>query len=241
MTIENKVTVGDFLTALTVFGGIISFFISSFRDRRLKRKEYADRIRNAAAATAVAVERWTELAARLYDDIQALITDTDVLLVKKQNVIIARDFFWRGLVEARATASRRILDEKLDSAYLGLYGYAPDIQQLYTSVMASLKDTDQTTYSKLLSKSQRDIMELVEAEKPFTSAYLGNRLRHTTAELREQLVLAAASIVSDFRSRTLALISATDAQIIQKTYPEFTVTPNAGQRTRPAAAGSELP
>ena len=114
MTIEQSIKVGDFLTAASVFIGVIGLVISSFRDRRLRRKDYADRIRVAAATTAVAIDRWAELASRLYDDIQALIIDTDVLLVQKEDIIETRDLLWRGLVEARAISSRRILDEKLD-------------------------------------------------------------------------------------------------------------------------------
>jgi hypothetical protein len=226
MTIENTVKVGDFLTALSVSIAIVGLFIASLRDRRLRRKEYADRIRQSAAATAVAVERWTELAVRLYDDIQALITDADMLLVEKQDVITARNFFWRGLVEARATASRRILDEKLDSAYVGLYGYAPDIQGLYTSVMRSLKHADEIAYTHLLEETQREVMNCSDRRKPYTSAELGNRLRSKASDANEELVLAASSIVTAFRSRMLSLINATDGQIFNKTFSEFAAAPN---------------
>jgi hypothetical protein len=146
----------------------ISYFYysyrASYRDRRLRRKEYADRIRVAAATTAVAIDRWAELASRLYDDIQALITETDVLLVKKQDIIEARDFLWRGLVEARAISSRRMLDEKLDSAYVGLYGYAPGVQKLYIFTLTSLKQADDLTYDRLLNETQDEVFSLKQAD-----------------------------------------------------------------------------
>ena len=225
MTIEYKITVGDFLTALTISGAIIGFVLSSIRDRRLRRKEYADRIRQAVADTVGSAERWAELAARLYDDIQALITETDMLLVKKQDVVAARDVFWRGLVEARAISSGRILDEKLDSGYVGLYGYAPNIHALYLTAMTALKKADEAAYDQLMAQTQEDIMQMPDNEKPFQSAALGNRLRHTTHKAKEQLALASTDIVSAFRLPMLELIKANDLEIFHKTYPPFVSVP----------------
>jgi hypothetical protein len=242
MMIEQTVKVGDFLTAASVSIAMLGLVIASMRDRRLKRKEYADRIRGAAGATAVAVERWGELALRLYHDIQALITDADILLVEKRHIFATRDFFWRGLVAARATASGRVLDEKLDSAYVGLYGYAPEVQQLYTSVMFALREADDDAYEQLLNETQDAIMSM-EGREPFTSACLGNPLRDVTGICEGRLSERVDHIVAAFRAEMLQLINASDNQIIKKTFPRMAETANhalhrTGAAVTPAAAPS---
>src|SRR5271169_985382 len=132
----------DLLTAISVLVATSGFLYAWIKDRHLRRREYADRIRRAAAETVVALGRWRELALRLYDEIQPLITETDIKAVKNQTqdpyLVDVRDFLWHGLTSARAISLKRILDEKIESAYLNLYGYEPHVQALYDSVTTSL-------------------------------------------------------------------------------------------------------
>jgi hypothetical protein len=86
-TFDTTVKLGDLLTSLSITIASLTLFTTWLKDRRLRRKEYADRIRKAASETMVALHRWKELAVRLYDDIQPLITDCDMELVQVQDVV----------------------------------------------------------------------------------------------------------------------------------------------------------
>jgi ABC-type nickel/cobalt efflux system permease component RcnA len=77
MIFDQTVKLGDLLTAGSVAIAVATLVTGLYRNERLKQKEYADRIRQAAAATAIAIGRWVELAGSLYTRLQPLITDTD--------------------------------------------------------------------------------------------------------------------------------------------------------------------
>jgi uncharacterized protein (UPF0218 family) len=91
-----ELKIGDFLTALSVLVALGGFLYLWVKDRRLRRREYADRIRRAAAETVAGLDRWRQLALSLYDTIQPLITDSDVMVLRgsgePNNITDVRDF-----------------------------------------------------------------------------------------------------------------------------------------------------
>lgn len=92
----REIKVGDLLTAGSVALGTLTLLYALIKDRKLRRREYADRIRRSAAETLSAIERWREIATRHFHDAQPVLTDADVMLVKDQDVIATRDFLWRS-------------------------------------------------------------------------------------------------------------------------------------------------
>lgn len=86
-----EVKLGDLLTVASVLVGSLSLTYAILKDRSLRRREYADRIRKAAADTLVALDRWFEIASRYFRDAQPLLTEADMQLVATQDVTQARD------------------------------------------------------------------------------------------------------------------------------------------------------
>jgi hypothetical protein len=114
-----EVKLGDLLTLGSVLLALAGFLYGWVKDHRLRNREYADRIRLAAAQTLAGIERWKEVGLRSFDDVQPLITDADTLLVKEQDPIRTRDSLWRALMALQAETSKRILNERLEGAYSG--------------------------------------------------------------------------------------------------------------------------
>src|SRR5262249_34861017 len=164
---DRSVKLGDVLTSVSILVACLTLVLTWLQERRLRRKEYADRIRRAAAETAVALERWKELALRFYEEIQPLITDADVRLLQEQDVVKVRDFLWRGLVAARAETCQQIHKEKIETAYVGLYGYHPDVQATYRAAVESLRRAEQRTYDEILEHTQDDVLALARVETPY--------------------------------------------------------------------------
>jgi uncharacterized membrane protein len=58
--VKKEITVGDILTILTIvislIGALLGLLIASYKDRMLKRKEYADKIRHAAGSVIAKLE-----------------------------------------------------------------------------------------------------------------------------------------------------------------------------------------
>lgn len=213
-----EITVGNLLTIATIIISIATLLYSLQKDREMRQREQADRIRKAAGIVAAKLERWVELSLRIDADVQPLLTDVDALFFEKQNKIIARDFLWKGLVTAQARATERIVDEEIEIAYSDLYGYAPSIQELYSNALTTLRKLQREFYDLLLSETQDNLMELAKLEDltQYHSAQLGNKLRATCARLertyREQLT----PIVLKFRDEVVRLIEASDEDILSR-------------------------
>src|SRR5688572_28262867 len=94
---DPTVKLTDILTSVSVCVASAALVYAWLKDRRLRRKEYADRVRKAAADTTVALERWRKLARHLFDDVQPYVVDADSQFVKDGDVIKVRDDFWRNL------------------------------------------------------------------------------------------------------------------------------------------------
>lgn len=218
--LKEEITVGDVLTVLTIvislIGALLGLLISSYKDRQLKRKEYADRIRQAAGTIIAKLERWRELSLRYFGDIQPTITDTDIRIVKRKDFADARDFLWRNLLALRAQSTLRIVEEEIEIAYSDLYGYDPRIHALYVKAVTQLKDIDEEIHVRVMMETQNDVTNIADQLPNIDSAELGNALRQTCAKLADELGERLDKVTSWFRSEMIKLIEAEDNDIVKK-------------------------
>jgi hypothetical protein len=87
------------------------------------------------------------------------------MLVKEQEVIATRDFFWRELNSAYAKYLERITDEEIEMAYKELYGYDPSIQKLFIRAIQELKRVDQIVITRLLYQNPSRYFTLLETQR----------------------------------------------------------------------------
>ncbi|MEA2602202.1 MAG: hypothetical protein QOF89_3194 [Acidobacteriota bacterium] len=213
---NGEVKLGDLLTSVSLLIASMALVTAWIKERQTRRREYADKIRAAAAKTAVAVARRRELALAFYSEIQPLLTDTDTTLFETQNPTKARDTLWRGLVELRAKAILRVLDERVEEAYVGLYGYDTRIQTIYQLAMQLLADVDQAAYLATRRETQDRLFEVAQsAQQPYTSATLGNPLRGIAAQVVAALAAQSEVIVRSFQDQMVRLVKASDTDIME--------------------------
>jgi hypothetical protein len=217
VTIDWTIQVGHLIAAGSVLVAAATLAGTRKKDRELRHKEYADRIRDAASRTLAAVERWKELALHFYVEIQPLITDTDTALVASQDLVQTRDLLWRGLVSAHAATMNRILDANVEGAYTWLYAYDPAVRDGYLQATRGLRLAADTAFYSLLDRSQNDVRNMGKDTRPFESAHLGNKLRDTTAEVAKPLEVDLEQCVAPLRSQLLGIISASDGQLVART------------------------
>ncbi len=213
---KSSFSISEAFTGISIIVSILALLYAWHKDRLLKKKEYADRIRHAASSVTAKFERWRELSLRFFDDIQPLITDVDGVLLKQRDVIVARDSLWRGLVTARAESSRRILDEQIEIAYADLYGYDARIRDLFAGGVDFLKEIDERIFREVLKRTQADVLALSGVKATLQSAKLGNALRETCADLATQLAVELNTVLVPFRQEMIKLIEASDSQIVSK-------------------------
>jgi hypothetical protein len=209
---DQSLSIGTLLTVLATTSGLL---YNWRKDQQLKRKEYADKVRRAAGLTIAKLDRWKELAVRLFEDIQPALTESDGMLIKGHDVIATRDYVWKELVAARARSSQRILDEQIEIAYADLYGYDPRIQELFVAVVARLKRVDADCYELLLSQTQADVLSF-EGYAEIRSANLGNALRTSAGLVARECHRLMENLIDAFRIEATKLIQASDYEIIAK-------------------------
>ncbi len=216
MILKPEVSIGDLLTIISIAVSFIALLVSWRKDQDLRRKEYADRIRRSAGTIVAKLQRWRDLTLRFFEDVQPLITEADMTLLKRQPVLAVRDFFWRGMVDARAKSSQRIVEEQIEIAYVDLYGYDPRIQILFGEVINRLKLIDQSMYTQALYSTQSDILRFQSLKPPYSSAQLGNELRNTCYLLAEESSRLMDEAIAPFSLEMIKVIEKDDQQIVKR-------------------------
>jgi hypothetical protein len=112
--------------------------------------------------------------------------------------------------------SARVLSEKLEGAYAGLYGYDPTIQETYTLATRAMKDCFEEAHHAMLSFTQQDVFSMESEIKPYFSAQLGNRLRESTATVKKEFSSRADEALKPLREKMLELIVASDDELFNK-------------------------
>jgi hypothetical protein len=212
-----QTTVGAYLA---IFISAIVFIYTLYKDRILRRKEYADRIRTSAGTIIAKLERWKSLSLRFFEDIGPLLTETDFNLAINGDFNKGRYDLWIGLEKARALSSQRIVDEQIEMAYKDLYGYDPNIEDLFVRAVNELKKIDKNTYIRLTKATQMDIIEVEDGynsnEKKILPGLLGTRLRMVCGREGEDCDKKMKKIIDPFRKELLKLIVAKDKEIFEK-------------------------
>lgn len=221
MVVKAEISVGDILTIISIVVSVIALLISWHTNQELKRKEFADKIRHGASTVVVKLQRWRELMLRFFEDIQPLITEADMELVRNQKIIDIRDIFWQKLSDIRTKLSQRIVDEQVETAYIDLYGFDPRIQILFSEVINRLKVVDKSIYSQTLNSTQSDILSL---RPPFYSSQLGNELRNTCHLIAEDCRLLMDEAIEPFCKEMIRLIEQNDIQIVKRRFNTSSVS-----------------
>lgn len=162
----------EITAAVIALSGLVYAWL---KDLQLKRKTYADQIRNAAGEVIAKLERRKAIMLSFYQEIQPIITDADILFTETKNTTKTRDFFWKDTIVVFNNIRLRILDEKIEVAYVSLMGYQPSIMPFYQETISQLVAIDDDMRSAALNKTQRIILN--QDKDKAQSAVLGNLLR----------------------------------------------------------------
>lgn len=210
-----EVSIGDLLTIFSILITLIALYRSWQKDRQLKRKEYADRIRKSAGLTVAKIERWKAVSLSFFYRIQPIITDADIKFSSQKDAIATRDFLWRELVNARANVLEKITDEQIEIAYADLYGYDPRIQKLFSHTVETLKLIDNSIFDMILDLTQNDVLKLSNWQNS-PSAQLGNLLRATVKIVFFEHNKLMDSVIAPFRDEMTKLIESDDLAVTNK-------------------------
>ena len=211
---DATVDVGNVLTSITIAVSAIALLSSRAKDRQTRRRELADRIRAAAARTLAKLERWRELSLWYYRDVQPLFVETGERLAEKFDPPRARDFLIKELERAYLVAGERIRDEGIETAYVELYAYDPNVYEQFHSTLTSLKRLSDGFYVGLLTSAQKDVRAYENRKSDFAPAELGNDLRKTAERHRSRLEHEVDAALDPLKAFLVRLISTEDEVLL---------------------------
>jgi hypothetical protein len=215
---NSEITVGNLVAVVAAAISAAAVIATLSKERALRKKELADRVRQSASLVAAKLDRWKQLALQTFDQLQAAATDADGHLVASNDEIQTRDQFWKQVVSAQASLAKAVLDEEIEVAYSNLFGYDPKVHSLFTMAVSRLRQVESLVFLQLLNRTQHEILTVRRsAEQRLLSAQLGNRLRYCLAESRHLLEAHMESVIQSFRTAMSTLVSASDDALVNRT------------------------
>jgi hypothetical protein len=179
--LEPTYKLGDLITSTSVLIALAGFLYSWSKDRRLRTKEHADRVRSAAATTLAKLDRCERLFLSYFEFLQPVVTEADELIVKTQNVIECRDSFWKQAINTRLAILRQYDAEEIELAYAPLLPFRRDIYGIFRAAIGNAREAEYRLFWRTQNRSQAEILGMPEGRK-ICSAELGNKLRELLDE-----------------------------------------------------------
>ncbi|MFM9107904.1 MAG: hypothetical protein ACKOWF_14530 [Chloroflexota bacterium] len=212
MRFDPDLSIGSVLAGLSVLVSAAALAYGWRKDRQFRHREYADLIRTAAGRVAVALERWQLIARQLSDDLPPVLVEAARLAVDGDDRPAAAHLLRTTLLSRRAAIALRIADERLEAAYVDLYGYDPRIHALFTGAVQRMQAIDRQAFAAIEDRLMRDLGNFTDR----SAEALATALRMHCDDLTAAYVSATGRVIEGFRAEMLKLIEADDDRIIAR-------------------------
>jgi len=150
IVLEPGVKVGDLLTIVVILVSVYSIKAALQKDRDIKQKEKADKVRNAAAKTIANLIRWRELTLSIFQDID----DIFIQSIKGSKEVLDTNEFANLLLEnlrnmKKATCKKRLEEDK-GIKYTDIYDYDPLVGMFFNEILAYMTNNESTMFNDVL-------------------------------------------------------------------------------------------
>jgi hypothetical protein len=205
--------VGDLVTSASVLIALIGFLYSWSKDRKLRTKEYADRVRAAAATTLAKIDRCESLFLSYFNFIQPVITEADDLIAKTHNAVECRDFFWKQAIKTRLDILKQYDAEQIELSYAPLLPFRSDIYQIFRYAIDNAKQAEDHLFWETLGFFQVAILRMAD-DPDIYSAKLGNALRGVLAVQERTYKRDLGEKFADVRRFLQEIIGSSDKNLV---------------------------
>jgi hypothetical protein len=206
-----------FISVWIAFIGALVAFYKDQKERRLKEREYVDKIRLSAGATITKLEKLKRIAMMFFEDIQPILTDTSTFFSKSKDPVEVRDFLWREIINARLTMTHKLYEEQTQIGYSELYLYDPELVALFYEAMDRIEKAINEAIYLMNNDIQNDIRNFWDRNTDKNEINIpDNVLLATTIMRSHQCREYIMEVSSAYKEEVLRLIKASDPQIFKK-------------------------
>ena len=211
--VERSIKVGDLLTSVSILVSVLALVITLGKDRQVRQKDQADKVRGVAARTLGKVERWSKLALFYYDEVDPVFVQTSELVAKNETLPAARDFLWRELKRIRIHAEERKLEEQLENSYVELFSYHPCVRTLFIHSLRNMSIAETSVFEQFLASAEMAVFDS-RGKPTFQTADLGNSLRDVAARARKDLETRFNPPLERLRDFLAQIVTKSDADLV---------------------------
>lgn len=173
LEIEPTISIGHILMSFTVAISSAALVLTWRKDRRDRRSIRATERRKVLTDAISVLKQYEDACIQLYDHIELVTVDADVLWIKSQDQVAVRDMYWKSICDARVDVlnKRSSLNVADTSARLGEINQP--LQDVYDRVWQVSQDIEKQSNIELRLHTQSVILD----QKEVVSSCLGNLLR----------------------------------------------------------------
>ncbi len=212
--IEKSFKLGDLLTTIAILASLGVFFGSWRQDFEARRTMQADRIRAASAQMLKATDRWQEIRASQFSDLEPVFVTTSGMLKKNFDIGQSADYLWSQINVVWSSANNKILDSQVETAYIDLLPYFPDSRDMFRSCFTKLDALNTATLDSLLEATQDDVLAFEKMKKLYRVEDLANRLRSTDDQHRKVFLEQVSQVLLPVREALFDIMKMSDNEIL---------------------------
>jgi len=214
--VEFALRFGDILTSVSVLLALTGFLYSWRKDRRLRTKEYADKVRAAASQALAKIDRceslylsFIEKARPVFGEVHSLETGSP------QQRAAGFDQFLKQMVAIRTSIAKQLDDEQIELAYAPLFAHRPDVYDRFRGAIAHAKKEEEEFFLDLLEECQKIIHGLPTSVE-FPSTRLHDRLLDMCTYLHKRFAAELLTTLDGVRSFLRGILAASDEQLMSR-------------------------
>jgi hypothetical protein len=218
----RDIKIGDFITASAILLSLVSLLISLRKDRNLREREQADKVRNAAARTLAKLDRWKEISLLMFAQMDIVFVETSKLWASGAKGETLRDELWERLDQVRVKSLENITKEEIETAYQDLYSFDPSVRDYVETVLNLLKDEEEVMFRMALLPGVQNIldeMERINCDRQ--TATFRNPLMAHSIRIRGKYESRLNKMLIVVSRNLLKLIGKKDNEILSKNKPYF--------------------
>jgi hypothetical protein len=220
-TFDPSISLGNILTLATIAISAFTAFRAWNQDNFLREKEQADKIRTAAAQTSAKLERWEAVSLSFFNDIQPAFVQASNTFATNYDVAATRDGLWKELDAKKQQNLEKLLDEDIETAYVGLYGYNPAMRPLLRQTMSHLNTDSETMVAALQADTQQVVLDFQgkvdgyrAGKESYQTAAMGNALRQVAYDRRQAYTQQIESELKCMQDFLASLVLKTNADLV---------------------------
>lgn len=213
--IFSQIKIEDILTAFAIIISALTLASSLSKDRSLRKKERADKIRNSAASTLVKLDRWVELSMSIFQDVQPIFLDEIMSMSKNFDPETSKNVLWMKMTEANNEVTWKILGENIQTASIELMGYRPDIRNPFMSAFKKMNSAREKMFENFVNDMQKDVLSFKGSRKEeYKPNDLWDKLNGSIMRNEWRFEKSIEPILDDIKGRLLDLICMDDVKIL---------------------------